>query len=110
MVASPRATQQTATKATLHLLLLSPQQWPIRLPELTQLWRPDDQLLLMSAAVQGHAADALLPFSQHQPIGLYQPDSQQIPLINPLPAHLQLVSSELWATWTLHYARCMTWR
>ncbi|MFZ3191631.1 MAG: hypothetical protein WA154_00290 [Moraxellaceae bacterium] len=107
MVTSPALAN---TSATLHLLLLSPQQWPTRLPELAQLWRPDDQLLLMSAAVQGHAANVLLPFAKHQPIGLYQPDSQQTPLINPLPAHLQLVSSELWATWTLHYARCMTWR
>ena len=107
MVASPDLAN---TSATLHLLLLSPQQWPIRLPELAQLWQPNDQLLLMGAAVQGHDSGALLPFAKHQPVGVYQVDSQQTHLINPLPAHLQLVSTELWATWTLHHARCVTWR
>ena len=107
MVTSPALTN---TSATLHLLLLSPQQWPTRLPELAQLWQPDDQLLLMSAAVQGHDSGALLPFAKHKPIGVYQANAIQLGLVEPLPAHLQLVSGELWATWTLHYARCMTWR
>lgn len=107
MVTSPALTN---TSATLHLLLLSPQQWPTRLPELAQLWQPDDQLLLMGAAVQGYDLGALLPFAKHQPIGVYQANVMQLGLIEPLPAHLQLVSTEVWATWTLHHARCMTWR
>lgn len=107
MVSSPALAN---TSATLHLLLLSPQQWPTRLPELAQLWQPDDQLLLMGAAVQGHDSGALLPFAKQQPIGVYQANAVQLGLVEPLPAHLQLVSTEVWATWTLHYARCMTWR
>jgi hypothetical protein len=107
MVTSPALTN---TSATLHLLLLSPQQWPTRLPELAQLWQPDDQLLLMDAAVQGHDSGALLPFAKQQPIGVYQANAVQLGLVEPLPAHLQLVSADVWATWTLQYARCMTWR
>lgn len=110
MVTFDRAAQHSITDATLHLLLISPQQWPNRLPELAQLWQSNDQLLLMSAAVQGCSSDMLLPFAQQHAVGLYQPDSQQIQLISPLPAHLQLVSSDLWAMWTLAFARCVTWR
>ncbi len=95
---------------TLHLLLVSPRDWPIYLTDLAHIWQPLDQLLLMTAAVQGHSSDMLLPFAQQRPIGLYQPDAAQMQRITPLPSHLQLVSSELWATWTLDYMRCMTWR
>ena len=107
MVSSPALAN---TSATLHLLLLSPQQWPTRLPELAQLWQPDNQLLLIGTAVQGYDSGALLAFAKQQPIGVYQADAIQLGLVEPLPAHLTLVSTELWATWTLHHARCMTWR
>ena len=101
---------QSQHHSTLHLLLLAPRDWPNRLPELAQLWQPNDQLLLMTAAVQGYSSDLLLPFAQPHAVGLYQPDTPHIQLISPLPAHLQLVSSDLWATWTLAFARCVTWR
>lgn len=99
-----------STEGTLHLLLVSPRDWPVYLADLAKIWQPNDQLLLMAVAVQGHSSDLLLPFAQLRPIGLYQLDAAQIGVIAPLPTHLQLVSSELWATWTLAYVRCMTWR
>ena len=102
------------TDDTLHLLLVSPRDWVSRLSDLAQVWQPNDQLLLMAAAVQGHASELLLPFAEQHPVGLYEPDALQIqlltPRLGPLPAHLHMVSSELWATWTLQHARCMTWR
>ena len=100
----------TQKNATLHLLLPAPQDWPRHLAALTQLWQPEDQLLLMTAAVQGWQTDTLRAFAQLHPVGVYQPDAISLQLSKPLPAHLQLVSSDVWATWTLHYARCMTWR
>ena len=99
-----------ATDATLHLLLASPQRWRVDLQQLQQIWQPDDQLLLMTAAVQGWQADSLHDFAQQRPVGIYQPDADLIGVTAVLPAHLQSVSVALWATWTLNFARCMTWR
>lgn len=96
--------------STLHLLLVSPRDWASHFGDLAQVWQPNDQLLLIAAAVQGHASELLLPFAQQRPIGLYGTDAAQIQLPTPLPAHLELVSSALWATWTLQHVRCMTWR
>ncbi len=100
----------SAHAATLHLLLPSPQVWSLALQNLTELWQPHDQLLLMSAALHGWSSDQLQPLGQLHPIGLYQPDAQLIALPDRLPEHVQVVSDALWAHWTLGYARCMTWR
>lgn len=103
-------TERTTIEGTLHLLLISPRDWDGRLAELAQVWQPNDQLLLMGSAVQGHASELLLAFAENRAVGLYAPDAAQIPIPDTLPNHLQRVSSVLWATWTLEYVRCMTWR
>lgn len=102
--------QNPSKNATLHLLLISAQEWTPRLSDLKQLWQPHDQLLLLASALHGWDSEQLLDFSRYQPVGLYQPDAAHVPLPCMLPAHLTLVSTELWARWSVQYARCITWR
>jgi hypothetical protein len=95
------------SQGTLHLLAAFPSQWDRTLKELQAVWKPDDQLLLLADGAQGWADAALKTFGK---VGMLQSDAQELPLPDPLPDYLVLVSPHEWSNYVLAYPRCLMWR